>query len=93
MMLERNGFGQDDAEGIIVGPSVDNKIERFWRDLREGMVDNVRPILRALYEDGLYDPTSLEDREILSGVFIPIIQKDLDKFKDYHNSKRSVLTQ
>ena len=91
-LLERKGIDQSESEGVIIGPSVDNKIERFWRDLREGMVDNFRPVLRALYEDGLYDPTSQEDREILSGIFIPIVRQELQRFKNYHNSKRYVVS-
>lgn len=87
-LLERCGVSQEDLDGVIVGPSTDNKIERFWRDVREKVVDNIKPTLRALYEEGRYDPTSQDDRDILSGVFIPIIQKELDRFMEYHNSKR-----
>ena len=91
-LLERQRIDQSESEGVIIGPSVDNEIERFWRDLREGIVDNFKPVLRALYEDGLYDPTLKEDRDILSGIFILIIRQELQRFKNYHNSKWYVVS-
>ena len=87
-LLEREGYDQSDAEGVILGPSTDNKIERLWRDLVEKVVNIFRPILHSLVEDGSYSPTDVVDREILCGVFIPAIYERLNQFMDYHNNSR-----
>ena len=87
-LMERHGISQEDVESVLLGPSTDNKIERLWRDVREKVCNPYKLILNRLSDDGLYDPTCQDDREILAGVFVPVIEKDLDKFVRYHNTSR-----
>ena len=87
-MLGRHGYDVDNEPTRILGPSTDNKIERLWRDLREKMIDRIKPVLKNLLDEGHYDQDCPVDREIMAGVFIPLVQKELDWFKDQHNSSR-----
>ena len=53
----RSQYGDldDPTESIIYGPSTENKIERFWRELLERMESYFKDQLNGLVEDGLYD--------------------------------------
>ena len=56
----------DDLEGatesILYGPSTQNKIERWWRELLDRMEKVFKKQLSTLVEDGDYDSTNKHDR-------------------------------
>ncbi|XP_046862205.1 uncharacterized protein LOC124455590 [Xenia sp. Carnegie-2017] len=69
-------------DAIIYGPSTQNKIERWWRDLLERMERFFKEQLKCLVESGDYDSSDQNDRDLLAYVYIPIIQKELDIFRE-----------
>lgn len=56
-LREQHGDLEDPTDSILYGPSTQNKIERFWRDLLERMELYFKSQLSTLLEDGHYDPT------------------------------------
>ena len=59
-----NKYGVLDSpeESVLYGPSTQNKIERWWRELLERLERVFKEQLRTLAEDGDYDSTSIIDR-------------------------------
>lgn len=57
---------QDDLEkpsdAILYGPSTQNKIERWWRELLDRMERYFKEQLKSLLESGKYDATDPIDR-------------------------------
>ena len=52
-----------DATGtVLYGPSTQNKIERWWRELLERLEAYVKDQLKELLESGDYDPLKETDR-------------------------------
>lgn len=49
-------------DAIIYGPSTQNKIERWWRDLLERMERFFKEQLKCLVESGDYDSSDQNDR-------------------------------
>lgn len=49
-------------ESILYGPSTQNKIERWWRELLERLERFFKQQLSSLAENGDYDPTNKTDR-------------------------------
>lgn len=49
-------------ESVIYGPSTENKIERWWRELLERLERFYKQQLNNLLESGSYDPTDEDDR-------------------------------
>eukprot|EP00112_Aurelia_sp_Birch-Aquarium-sp1_P007258 Seg1790.5 transcript_id=Seg1790.5/GoldUCD/mRNA.D3Y31 product="hypothetical protein" protein_id=Seg1790.5/GoldUCD/D3Y31 len=79
----RQGHGDmDPADTVIYGPSTSNQIERWWRELHERLEMFFKHQLSMLKDEGHYDPHNQEDRSLLAFVFIPVLQKQLDAFKD-----------
>ncbi|XP_063680195.1 uncharacterized protein LOC134815582 [Bolinopsis microptera] len=72
----------------ILGPSTANKIERLWRQVREKVCDGFRHVLREIDQDGLYDSSCEYDRDLIAGVFIPVVERYLDEFRENHNNMR-----
>ena len=53
---------EDETDCILYGPSTQNKIERWWRELLERMERYFKAQLNGLLEDGDYDPTDEVER-------------------------------
>ncbi|XP_028414879.1 uncharacterized protein LOC114537959 [Dendronephthya gigantea] len=70
-----------DLENPVDSPSTQNRIERWWRELHHRMEKFFKEQLRGLVENGDYDSSSITDRYMLSFVYIPVIQKELDIFR------------
>lgn len=47
---------------VLYGPSTENKIERWWRELSHRMEGYFKDQLKSLLEDGYYDPSNEIDR-------------------------------
>ncbi len=47
---------------VIYGPSTENKIERWWRELHVRLVRFYKEQLNNLLEYGSYNPTNEDDR-------------------------------
>lgn len=56
------GDVEDGTECVLYGPSTQNKIERWWRELLERMERFFKSQLSTLLEDGDYDPSDDDDR-------------------------------
>ena len=61
-LRENYGDLEDLTESVLYGPSTQNKIERWWRDLLERMERFFKDQLSSLIEDGEYDSTDEKDR-------------------------------
>jgi hypothetical protein len=54
-LRSEHGDLEDDTDSVMYGPSTQNKIERWWRELLERMVRYFKQQLNGLIEDGQYD--------------------------------------
>ena len=54
----------DPIDCIIYGPSTQNKIERWWRELHHRMEKFFKEELKKLVENGHYDPHAEQDRSV-----------------------------
>lgn len=61
-LRSKTGDLEDATESVLYGPSTQNKIERWWRELHERMENFFKIQLSSLAEDGDYDPTEETDR-------------------------------
>ena len=61
-LRENYGDLEDPTESVLYGPSTQNKIESWWRDLLERMERFFKDQLSSLIEDGEYDSTDEKDR-------------------------------
>ena len=61
-LRDKNGDLPDATESILYGPSTENKIERWWRELLERMEKFFKVQLSTLVEDGDYDSSDELDR-------------------------------
>lgn len=61
-LCDKHDILDDPTESVLYGPSTQNKIERWWRELLERLEKFFKQQLRTLAEDGDYDPTSMIDR-------------------------------
>ena len=52
----------DGAETVLYGPSTQNKIARWWRELLERMETYFKDQLNELLESGDYEPSNKTDR-------------------------------
>ena len=60
-LQERTNDIADASETVLHGPSTQNKIERWWRELLERMERYFKVQLNELLEDGNYDPSNEND--------------------------------
>ncbi|KAJ7319492.1 hypothetical protein OS493_036135 [Desmophyllum pertusum] len=67
---------------VIYGPSTENKIERWWRELLDRMERFFKVQLNQLLEDGSYERDNKLHRDLLAFVYIPVVQKELDLFRE-----------
>lgn len=58
----KHGDLEDATESVLYGPSTQNKIERWWRELLDRMERFFKKQLSTLVEDGDYDSTNKQDR-------------------------------
>ena len=56
------GEDYDGTDCVLHGPSTQNKIERWWRELHHRMETYFKAQLSRLLETGLYDPTDETQR-------------------------------
>ena len=75
----------DPTTTVRFGASVDNKIERLWLDIRLKVVDKFKKELIYLQRNGFYDAESEEERDILAYSFIPVVQREVDRFVCFWN--------
>jgi hypothetical protein len=57
-LRDQQGDLEDASSSIVYGPSTQNKIERWWRELLERMEMFFKMQLAELLESGDYDPTN-----------------------------------
>ena len=74
---------------FITGPKVRNtRIERLWRDIGEGVISVFSSLFRHLEVQGIQNPNSELDIFALHFVYVPRIQRSLDRFSErfsYHS--------
>ena len=74
---------------FITGPSVRNtRIERLWRDIGEGVISVFSSLFRHLEVQGIHNPNLELDIFALHFVYVPRIQRSLDRFSErfsYHS--------
>jgi hypothetical protein len=61
-LRSQHGDLEEATDSILYGPSTQNKIERWWRELLERMEQYVKQQLHELMEEGEYDPDDSNDR-------------------------------
>lgn len=61
-LRSKAGDLEDATESVLYGPSTQNKIERWWRELLERLEKFFKIQLSTLAEDGQYDPSDETDR-------------------------------
>lgn len=61
-MRSKQGDLDNPTDSVLYGPSTQNKIERWWRELHERMEKFFKSQLRSLVEGGHYDSSDQTDR-------------------------------
>ena len=67
-LQEKVGNVDNVTETVLFGPSTQNKIERWWRELLDRLERYFKEQLNGLLEMGEYDPAD-ENERYLYGVF------------------------
>lgn len=58
----QHGDVENGDDCVLYGPSTENKIERWWRELSNRMEGYFKNQFKSLLEDGYYDPRDENDR-------------------------------
>ena len=61
-LRSKQGDLADSTDSVLYGPSTQNKIERWWRELHDRMEKYFKAQLRSLVEGGYYDSSDQTDR-------------------------------
>uniref|UniRef100_T1IL45 Integrase core domain-containing protein n=1 Tax=Strigamia maritima TaxID=126957 RepID=T1IL45_STRMM len=73
----------------LYGTSTSNQvIEQWWRGFRERQGEFYKDLIHNLINNYYYDENASNCRVLLAALYIPIIQKDLDSFKNNWNVHR-----
>lgn len=80
--LRRCHKEMDPLETVIYGPSTSNQIERWWKELHERMEKYFKDGLRRVKDQGHYDPHNESNRLLLAFIMVPLIQKELNIFRE-----------
>ena len=54
-LRDQQGDSEDATDSLLFGPSTENRIERFWKELLERMERYFKDQLKKLLDDGEYD--------------------------------------
>ncbi|XP_013403271.1 uncharacterized protein LOC106168664 [Lingula anatina] len=81
-LRSHHGDLDETTDSVIYGPSTSNQIERWWRELHERLEKFFKMNLCWLKDNGHYDPKSEQHRMLLAYIMIPLLQRELDTFKD-----------
>eukprot|EP00794_Sanderia_malayensis_P002235 gene2235-2546_t len=73
---------ENPTNSVIYGPSTENRIERFWKELLERFEQYFKEQLKKLLEDGHYDKHNKFHRCLMAFVYVPVVQKQLDIFQE-----------
>ena len=82
-LTSKLGVMEDPKESVIYGPSNTNKIERWWR-LQAYFTAQLSSLLKNME----YDPHNNLHRQVLAYMYIPVVQRECDKFINIWNSHR-----
>ena len=74
-LLNQHGLMDDPTDSIIYGPSTSNKIERWWRDLHEGLEAFFKEQLTVLLRRREYDPLNSTNRQLLTYVLYQLFKE------------------
>ena len=88
LLRESHGDTDNLSECVIFGKSMANQIERWWKELHERFEKFFKEMLLYLLDQGHYDPSSKEHRDILAYVFIPVLEKEIECFIHNWNTHR-----
>lgn len=61
-LRDQQGDLENSSDSVLYGPSTQNKIERWWRELLERMEVFFKKQLSTLVENGDYESSSTHDR-------------------------------
>jgi len=81
-LRDKIGDLDNPIDSIVYGPSTSNQIERWWRELHDRLEKYFKIGLLELLHQGHYSPHVKHDRDILSFVMVPIVQREINVFKD-----------
>ena len=59
-----------------------NQIERWWRELHHRLEKFFKSQLKMLLDEGYYDADNEIDRHLLAFIYIPVIQREMDVFRE-----------
>ena len=88
LLRESHGDTDNPSECVIFGKSTANQIERWWKELHERFEKFFKEMLIYLLDQGHNDPSSKEHRDILAYVFIPVLEKEIERFIHNWNTHR-----
>ena len=90
-ILRQNHGDMTPEDSVEYGSSINNRIERWWRELHERLEKFFKFQLQQLLDQGFYDPEDVVDRNILAYVYVPIVHREIDLFVELWNNSRTRL--
>ncbi|KAF7351925.1 hypothetical protein MVEN_01154300 [Mycena venus] len=72
--------------GVQQGSTKNTPIESFWRWLRDGDGHSVKKVLQDGSASGIFLPNDIVHRNVIYWLWVPIIQKGLDTYREYWNN-------